>query len=119
MPSYAYDWWRQDPGRILDIDMLEECLDCYQQYIPFPVTSSMPTNSQPAPKAPDGQAICQPCVNLRALIHQMFDEACTIQDFLNGCESSADAALNANIRKAAGFHALHEHALLKELHAEP
>jgi hypothetical protein len=49
----------------------------------------------------------------------MFDEARTIQDFLNGCESSADAALNANVRKVAGFHALHELSVLKELHAEP
>jgi hypothetical protein len=48
----------------------------------------------------------------------MFDGACTIQEFLNGCKSSADAALNANIRKATGCHALNELALLKELHAE-
>jgi hypothetical protein len=26
VPSYACDWWRQDPGTILGIDTLEECL---------------------------------------------------------------------------------------------
>jgi hypothetical protein len=48
----------------------------------------------------------------------MLKEAQTMHDFLNGCESSADAALNANARKAAGFHMLHDWALLKELHAQ-
>ena len=49
----------------------------------------------------------------------MFNEACSTHNFINGCKSSADAALNANVRKVAGFYALHELALLKELQAEP
>ena len=49
----------------------------------------------------------------------MFKEAHSTHDFINGCKSSADAALNANIRKVAGFQVLHELALLKELQAEP
>jgi hypothetical protein len=49
----------------------------------------------------------------------MFDEARSTHDFIDGCESSADAALNANVRKAAGFQGLHELALLKELQSEP
>jgi hypothetical protein len=39
--------------------------------------------------------------------------------FIDGCESSADAAINANVRQAAGLQQLHELALLKELQAKP
>ena len=52
VPLYTCDWWRHvrepDPGRILGIDTLDECLDCYRQYIPSPVSSSQLT-----PNAPD------------------------------------------------------------------
>jgi len=42
-----------------------------------------------------------------------------MHDFINGCESSADAAVNANVRKVAGLHQLHELALLKEHQSKP
>ena len=61
VPSYACDWWRHvrepDPGRILGIDTLDECLDRYWQYIPSPL-SSLPNDSQPTSDAPDGRANC-------------------------------------------------------------
>lgn len=116
LSSYTCDWWRHsrepDPGRILGIDTLDECLDQYRQYIPSPAPSSTHSDSQPVPDPPRCQANCHSCINLRALIHDMFDEAHSMYDFLNSCESSADAALNANVRKAAGFHGLHELALV-------
>jgi len=49
----------------------------------------------------------------------MLNEACGMYDFINGCESSADAVVNVNVRKVAGLHWLHELALLKELQSEP
>jgi hypothetical protein len=49
----------------------------------------------------------------------MFEEAHSLHAFIDGCESSADAAINANVRQAAGLQWLHELALLKELQAEP
>jgi hypothetical protein len=49
----------------------------------------------------------------------MFEEAHSLHAFIDGCESSADAAINANVRQAAGLQRLHELALLKELQAEP
>jgi len=48
----------------------------------------------------------------------MLNEGHGMHDFINGCESSADAAVNVNVRKAAGLHQLHELALLKELQSE-
>ena len=48
----------------------------------------------------------------------MFDEAHAMHDFINGCESSANAVMNTNVRKAARLHWLHELALLKELQSE-
>ena len=62
VPSYTFDWWRHirepDPRRILVIDTLDECLDCYRQYIPVMVTISTLTNSQPAHKPPGYRADC-------------------------------------------------------------
>jgi hypothetical protein len=49
----------------------------------------------------------------------MFEEACSLHAFIDGCESSADVAINPNVRQAAGLQWLHELALLKELQAEP
>ena len=49
----------------------------------------------------------------------MFDEAHAMHDFINGCESSVDAAMNVNVRKAARLHQLYELTLLKELQSEP
>jgi hypothetical protein len=49
----------------------------------------------------------------------MFEEAHSLHAFIDGCESSADVAINANVRQAAGLQRLHELALLKELQAEP
>jgi hypothetical protein len=49
----------------------------------------------------------------------MFEEAYSMHNFIDACESSADAAINANIQQAAGLQWLHELALLKELQAEP
>jgi hypothetical protein len=46
----------------------------------------------------------------------MLDET---QAIINGCESAANGALNANSRKVAGLYRLHDLAILKELHAEP
>jgi hypothetical protein len=48
----------------------------------------------------------------------MLDESQSTQSFIDGCQSAADAAMNGNIRKALGFHQLHELAMFKELHAE-
>jgi hypothetical protein len=49
----------------------------------------------------------------------MFEKACSLHAFIDGCESSVDAAINVNVRQAAGLQWLHELALLKELQAEP
>jgi hypothetical protein len=49
----------------------------------------------------------------------MFNEAHGMHDFINGCKSSADAAMNPHVRKVARLHALHELALLKELQSTP
>ena len=117
--SYACNWWRLDrepgPDGILGITTLDECLNTHRQYVPAPNVYSSPPDSQLPTTQPD----CQSCLNLRGLVQDMSAELRSMHNFINGCESSADAALNANTRQAAGFHRLHELALLKELQAEP
>ena len=120
--SYVCDWWRHDqepgPGGILGMDTLDECLDSYRQYIPaLVITDSSPAHSQPTNEA-GYEADCRSCIDLRALLHDMLDDARGMHGFISGCESSADAAVNANGRKAAGFQRLHELALLKELQGD-
>src|SRR3981189_1876529 len=83
------------------------------------VIHSSPMFTQPQNAAADYRADCRSCNDLQALIQDMFDEARSMHALINGCESSADAAVNANVRKAAGFHQLHELTVLKELHAKP
>src|SRR3981189_599237 len=122
--SYACDWWRHNTepaaGQILGTNTLDECLNSYRQYIPAPsISHSSPIISQPQNAASDYRADCRSCNDLQALIQDMFDEACSMHALINGCESSADAAVNTNVRKAAGFHQLHELTLLKELQAKP
>jgi hypothetical protein len=122
--SYACDWWHQKadlaPGRIFGIDTLHKCLDHYQQWVSTHETVSTPIDSQSGQDAPSGRVNCQSCVDLCTLIHDMFDEAHMMHGFLSACESAADAEMNANLRKAAGFHHhLHELALLKEIQSEP
>ena len=122
--SYACDWWRHNTepaaGQILGTNTLDECLNSYRQYIPAPsISHSSPIISQPQNAAADYRADCRSCNDLQALIQDMFDEARSMHALINGCESSADAAVNANVRKAAGFHQLHELTVLKELHAKP
>jgi hypothetical protein len=128
--SYACDWWRhnREPAMagIFGIDTLDECLDCYRQHVP-PTTSHPPMDGRPVNSAADDhphcqvdcQADCRSCCDLQALVHDMFEEARSLHAFIDGCESSADAAINANVRQAAGLQQLHELALLKELQAEP
>ncbi|KAF8238553.1 hypothetical protein L208DRAFT_1241730 [Tricholoma matsutake] len=121
--SYACDWWchktEPAPARIFGIDTLDECLDHYRQWVSTPVTVSTPIDSQSGQDAPSGQVDCQSCIDLCTLIHNMFDEACVMHGFLSTCESAADAEMNVNLRKAAGFHHLHELALLKEIQSKP
>ena len=118
--SYACDWWRRSTepalGGIFGIDTLDECLNRHRQYIN--ISDSSRPDIQSATDNPHSQPDCRSCIDLRALIYDMFDEARAMHDFINGCESSADAAMNANVRKAAGLHRLHELALLKELQSE-
>jgi hypothetical protein len=121
--SYACDWWHQKadpaPSRIFGINTLDECLDHYQQWVSTHETVSTPIDSQSGQDAPSGQVDCQSCMDLHALIHDMFDEAHMMHSFLSTCESAADAEMNANLRKVAGFHHLHELALLKEIQSKP
>jgi hypothetical protein len=116
--SYACDWWRHNrepaTGGIFGIDTLDECLDRYRQYIPVPIISHSPPTDDA-----ECRAECRSCIDLRALIRDMFEEARSMHNSIDACESSADAALNANTRQAAGLQRLHELALLKELQAEP
>ncbi|KAF8225479.1 hypothetical protein L208DRAFT_1306227, partial [Tricholoma matsutake] len=116
--SYACDWWRHyhEPGpeRILGIATLDKCLNTHQQYVPAPIIDSSHPGSQVLPSQPD----CQSCLNLQGLVQDILVELRSMHNFINGCKSSADAALNANTRQAAGFHRLHELALLKELQAQ-
>jgi hypothetical protein len=128
--SYACDWWRHDrepaTAGTFGIDTLDKCLDRYRQHVP-PTTSPPPMDGRPMNSAADNhshcrancQADCRSCCNLQALVHDMFEEAHSLHAFIDGCESSADAAINANVRQAAGLQRLHELALLKELQAEP
>ena len=119
--SYACDWWRRSTepalGGIFGIDTLDECLNRHQQYIN--ISDSSRPNIQPATDGPHSQPDCRSCIDLHALVYDMFDEARAMHDFINGCESSADAVMNMNVRKAARLHQLHELALLKELQSEP
>jgi len=104
-------------GEILGLDTLDECCHTHQQYIV--ITNPSPTNIQPANNGPNSKPDCRLCIDLRTLVHDMLNEGRGMHDFINGCESSADAAVNANVRKAASLHQLHELALLKELQSEP
>jgi len=124
VPSYALDWWRHrsEPAadNIMGIDTLDQCLDHHKQYFTESDSPAAASEAVPVPvpvpaPAPD----CQSCINLRGLVNDMLHEACSTLQFVDSCQSSADAALNANVRKAAGLHQLHELALLKELQAEP
>jgi len=96
---------------------LDECLNMHWQYII--ITDPSPTNIQPANNGPNSKPNCRSCVDLHTLVHDMLNEGCGMHDFINGCESSADAAVNANVRKVARLHWLHELALLKELQSKP
>jgi hypothetical protein len=124
--SYACDWWRHDrelaTAGIFGIDTLDECLNRYCQHVP-PTTSHPPMDGRPtnstANDHPHCQADCRSCHGLRALICDMFEEAHSLHAFIDGCESSADVAINANVRQAAGLQRLYELALLKKLQAEP
>ncbi|KAF8225766.1 hypothetical protein L208DRAFT_1305072 [Tricholoma matsutake] len=113
--SYACNWWRHywEPGpkHILGITTLDECLNTHRQYVLAPITDSYHPGSQVPLSQPD----CQSCLNLQGLVQDSLTKLCSMHNFINGCESSADAALNANTRRTAGFHQLHELALLKEL----
>lgn len=73
--SYACDWWshKAEPATrgIFGIDTLDECLDHYRQWVSIPV-DSIPVDCQSGQDAPSGRADCQSCIDLRALIHDMF-----------------------------------------------
>ncbi|KAF8224315.1 hypothetical protein L208DRAFT_1312106 [Tricholoma matsutake] len=116
--SYACDWWRHywEPGpkHILGIATLDECLNTHRQYVLALITDSSHPGSQVLLSQPD----CQSCLNLQGLVQDSLAKLCSMHNFINGCESPTDAALNANTRHAAGFHQLHELALLKELQAQ-
>jgi hypothetical protein len=134
VPSYALDWWRHHSkpaaDNIMGIDTLDQCLDHHQQYftesdspaaipvpvpIPIPIPIPVPIPIGTPTPAPD----CQSCINLWGLVDDMLHEACSTLQFVDSCQTSADAVLNNNVRKAAGLHQLHELDLLKELQAEP
>ena len=135
VPSYDLDWWRHDSepaaDSIMAIDSLDQCLHHHMQFFPdataAPVATPAPDatpapGATPAPApvaAPAPTPDCQSCINLRDLVNDMLHEQRSTLLFLDGCQTSADAALNTNVRKAAGFYQLHELALLKELRAEP
>src|ERR1700690_654372 len=63
-------------------------------------------------------ADCRSCITLLGVVHDLLDDARSIQGVIDGFQSSADAALNANVRTAAGVHKVHELTLLKEGRAE-
>ena len=116
--SYACDWWRQKTelalAPIFGMDTLEECLVHHRQYIAAPADSA--TAGQPPHNTLD--AACPSCIKMRSLVHDMLDESRSTESFIDGCQSAADAAMNRNIRKAVGFHRLHELAMFKDLQAE-
>ena len=76
-------------------------------------SASESNNTLPGPLAD-----CQSCMDLHNLIHDMFDETHMMHGFLGACESEVDAKMNADVRKVAGFHGLHELALLKEIQSK-
>src|SRR3981189_1272039 len=122
--SYACDWWRHNTepaaGQILGTNTLDECLISYRQYIPDPsISDSSPIISQPQNAAADYRDDCRSCNDLQAMTEDMFEEARSVHALINGCESSADATVNMNVRKVAGFHQLHELTVLKEPYAKP
>jgi len=84
-------------GEILGLDTLDECLNMHQQYII--ITDPSPTNIQPAHDGPNSKPDCRSCVDLHTLIHDMLNEGCGMHDFINGCESSADAVVNAECQE--------------------
>src|ERR1700690_3205544 len=73
--------------------------------------------ARPPPHNPS-DADCGSCIKLLGFVHDLLDHARSTQGMIDGFQSSDDAAMNANVRRAAGFQRVHELALLKEPQAE-
>ena len=114
--SYACDWWRFDrepsPDHIFGMATLDQCLGRHRQYVRV---SAKETKSSVDSPPPSNDNPCPSCERMRDLVQDMMAEARGMSDFLNGCESAADAAFNRDMRRAAGFYHLHEKAITKEL----
>ena len=129
------------------LETVHECLNHHRQYIAAPteaawaseaatatapghpkssrtpapaLTSEAATataTARPPPHNPS-DADCGSCIKLLGVVHDLLDHARSTQGMIDGFQSSDDAAMNANVRRAAGFQRVHELALLKEPQAE-
>lgn len=127
--SYAYDWWKQKKEPVgtvhgFGLHTVHECLDHHRQYIAAPTEAASASEAATAtatagqPPHNPSDADCGSCIKLLGVVHDLLDHARSTQGMIDGFQSSDDAAMNANVRTAAGFQRVHELALLKELQAE-
>src|SRR6202142_2326521 len=129
--SYAYNWWKQKKEPVgtvhgFGLDTVHECLNHHRQYIADPTeaalasAAAMATATATAGQPPHNpsDADCGSCIKLLGVVHDLLDHARSTQGMIDGFQSLDDAAMNANVRRAAGFQRVHELALLKEPQAE-
>src|SRR6202142_3278058 len=125
--SYAYNWWKQKKKPVgtvhgFGLETMHECLNHHRQYIAAPTEAAlaseaaMATAGQPPHNPSDVD--CGSCIKLLGVVHDLLDHARSTQGMIDGFQSSDDATINANVRRAAGFQRVHELALLKEPQAE-
>jgi hypothetical protein len=100
---------------MFSITTIDECIATHQAYLLPPNIVHAVPHRQSAMKVPD----CPSYLKLQELVKDMLAETQSVHNFISSCKLLADAKLNSNVRQAAGFHPLHELALLKEFSAQP
>src|SRR6202142_3076604 len=129
--SYAYNWWKQKKEPVgtvhgFGLETVHECLNHHRQYITAPTEAALASAAATAtatatagqPPHNPSNADCGSCIKLLGVVHDLLNHARSTQGRIDGFQSSDDAAMNANVRRAAGFQRVHELALLKEPQAE-
>ncbi|KAF8815490.1 hypothetical protein BYT27DRAFT_7213409 [Phlegmacium glaucopus] len=83
------------------------------------MTADIPSANVPMSNMPIHLADCLRCRSLETLSHNILAELHGILQFATSMEVSTSSRSNVSMRRAAGFHLLHEHALLTESASAP
>ncbi|KAF8801756.1 hypothetical protein BYT27DRAFT_7261668 [Phlegmacium glaucopus] len=81
--------------------------------------ADIPSANVPISDMPIHLADCLRCRSLETLSHNILAELHGILQFATSMEVSTSSRSDVSMRRAAGFHLLHEHALLKESASAP